>query len=206
MPLLQEIFPTQGSNPGRPHCRQILYHLSHQSSPRILEWIGYPFSRGSSQLRNQIRASCLAGGFFTSWATREAPQKILPCCYFLDKLPGLWYVDQQDRCHPDQPTPWPLFPLTQLHIHFSCEAISWVKPKEFRDPKLPGSLGTGVLSLPVFAVGVGTLLEEAEISLERLYPPSSPWHANFSFLPSKPVETRMLICWSVLWLCLLSGR
>jgi len=26
--LLQEIFPTQGSNPGLPHCRQILYHLS----------------------------------------------------------------------------------------------------------------------------------------------------------------------------------
>ena len=31
--LLQGIFPTQGSNPGPPHCRQILYHLSHQGSP-----------------------------------------------------------------------------------------------------------------------------------------------------------------------------
>ena len=30
--LLQEIFSTQGSNPGLPHCRQILYHLSHQGS------------------------------------------------------------------------------------------------------------------------------------------------------------------------------
>ena len=28
--LLQGIFPTQGSNPGPPHCRWILYHLSHQ--------------------------------------------------------------------------------------------------------------------------------------------------------------------------------
>ena len=35
--LLQGIFPTQGSNPGFLHCRQILYHLSHQGSPRILE-------------------------------------------------------------------------------------------------------------------------------------------------------------------------
>ena len=33
--LLQGIFPTQGSNPGPPHCRQILYHLSHQGSPNI---------------------------------------------------------------------------------------------------------------------------------------------------------------------------
>ena len=33
--LLQEIFLTQGSNPALPHCRQILYHLSHQGSPSI---------------------------------------------------------------------------------------------------------------------------------------------------------------------------
>ena len=32
-PLLQGIFPTQGSNPSLPHCRQILYQLSHQGSP-----------------------------------------------------------------------------------------------------------------------------------------------------------------------------
>ena len=33
--LLQGIFPTHGSNPGFLHCRQILYHLSHQGSPYI---------------------------------------------------------------------------------------------------------------------------------------------------------------------------
>ena len=40
--LLREIFPTQGSNPDLPHCRQILYRLSHQGSPRILEWVTSP--------------------------------------------------------------------------------------------------------------------------------------------------------------------
>ena len=35
--LLQEIFLTQGSNPGLPHCGWILYQLSHQGSPRTLE-------------------------------------------------------------------------------------------------------------------------------------------------------------------------
>ena len=50
--LLQGFFPTQGSNSSLPHCRQILYHLSHQGSPRILEWVAYPFSRGSSRPRN----------------------------------------------------------------------------------------------------------------------------------------------------------
>ena len=31
--LLQGIFPTQGSSPGLPHCRWILYQLSHKESP-----------------------------------------------------------------------------------------------------------------------------------------------------------------------------
>ena len=47
--LLQGIFPTQGSNLGLPHCQWILYHLNHQGSPRALEWVAYPFSRGTSQ-------------------------------------------------------------------------------------------------------------------------------------------------------------
>ena len=35
--FLQGIFPTQGSNSGLPHCRRILYLLSHQSSPKKAE-------------------------------------------------------------------------------------------------------------------------------------------------------------------------
>ena len=49
--LLQRIFPTQGSNPGLPHCKQILYQLSQQGSPGILEWIAYSFYRGSFRSR-----------------------------------------------------------------------------------------------------------------------------------------------------------
>ena len=45
--VLQGIFPTQGLNPGLLLCRRILYYLSHQGSPRILEWVAYPFSRGN---------------------------------------------------------------------------------------------------------------------------------------------------------------
>ena len=70
--LLQKIFPTRGSNPGFPHCRWTLYQLSHKRSPRILEWVVYPFSSGSSWPRNWTRVSWIAGGFFTNWAIREA--------------------------------------------------------------------------------------------------------------------------------------
>ena len=62
--LLQGIFPTQGLNPGLPHCRQILYQQSHLGSPRILEWVAYPFSSRSCRLRNQTGVSCIAGRFF----------------------------------------------------------------------------------------------------------------------------------------------
>ena len=37
--LLQGIFPTQGLNPGLPHCRRILYQLSHKGSPTFLKLI-----------------------------------------------------------------------------------------------------------------------------------------------------------------------
>ena len=40
----------------------------------ILEGVAFPFSRGSSQPRDGTQASCIAGGFFTSWATREAQE------------------------------------------------------------------------------------------------------------------------------------
>ena len=39
---------------------------------RILGWVAFPFSRGSSQPRDQTQVSRIAGRLFTSWATREA--------------------------------------------------------------------------------------------------------------------------------------
>ena len=49
--LLQGIFPTQGSNPGLPHCRWILYPLSHQRSPRILRYRGSPFKKNKDNVK-----------------------------------------------------------------------------------------------------------------------------------------------------------
>ena len=42
----------------------------------ILEWVAFPFSRGSSQPRDRTQVSHIAGGFFTSWATREAQEAV----------------------------------------------------------------------------------------------------------------------------------
>ena len=70
--LLQGIFSTQISNPGLPHYRQISYQLSHKGSPRIQEWVAYPFSSTSDWPRNLTWVSCIAGRFFTNWVTRKA--------------------------------------------------------------------------------------------------------------------------------------
>ena len=55
--------------------------FAHQASlsmgilqARILEWVAMPSSRGSSQPRDRTQVSCIAGGFFTIWATREAQE------------------------------------------------------------------------------------------------------------------------------------
>ena len=40
---------------------------------KILEWVAISFSRESFQSSDQIQVSCIAGGFFTIWATREDP-------------------------------------------------------------------------------------------------------------------------------------
>ena len=87
--LLQGIFPTQGLNPGLLHCGQLLHRLSHQGSMRILEWVAYPFSRGSSQPRNQTGVSCTTGTSLPaelprkpgSWTTRlQNCETINFCC------------------------------------------------------------------------------------------------------------------------------
>ena len=57
---------------------------------RILEWVAIPFSRGISWPRNQTRVSCIADGFFTSWAIREAlaHSKYAVITYWISKLSG----------------------------------------------------------------------------------------------------------------------
>ena len=63
---LQGIFPTQGSNPSLPHCRCILYHLSHERSPHFIhssvyisisvsQFIPSPLSPSSNELIKGLR-------------------------------------------------------------------------------------------------------------------------------------------------------
>ena len=55
-------------------CNPMDYTVHGILQARSLEWVAFPFSRGSFEPRDQIQVSCFAGRFFTSWATREAQE------------------------------------------------------------------------------------------------------------------------------------
>jgi len=106
----QGIFPTQGSNPGLLHCRQIIYNLSHQGSPRILEWVAYPFSG------NLSRVSYIAGGFFTNWATREAHIQVLAFWYWKEMICAN-HIENQVKNQKQSFHDWANIPWSKLDSH-----------------------------------------------------------------------------------------
>ena len=52
-------------------CDPMDYRVYGILQARILEWVAFPFLRGSSQPRDQTQVSCIAGGLFTKWATSK---------------------------------------------------------------------------------------------------------------------------------------
>ena len=61
---------------------------------RVLEWVAFPFSRGSSWCRDQTQVSCTVGIFFTIWATREALSTCLHLHHKLGVQATLWEPQQ----------------------------------------------------------------------------------------------------------------
>jgi len=55
-------------------CNPMDYTVHGILQARILEWVAITFSRGSSQPKDWTQDSCIPGGFFTCWATREAKE------------------------------------------------------------------------------------------------------------------------------------
>ena len=69
-------------------CDPMAYTVHGILQVRILEWVAFPFSGGSSQPRDWTQVSHTAGRFFTSWATREAQSTSLEMHKLESRLPG----------------------------------------------------------------------------------------------------------------------
>ena len=104
--LLQEIFPTQGSNPGLLHCRQILYQLSHKGSP--LSSYPHHYSNGEKNIKHTD--SIVGIGNISSVQFSSVSQSCLTLCDPMDcSTPGF-------SVHHQLPE------LPQTHVHRVSDA------------------------------------------------------------------------------------
>ena len=111
-PLLQGIFPTQGSNPGLLHCRRILYQLSYQGSPEVTWMSPNPIWKNSNTLRDIRHRSprevivrrqqpTSHGEDMPCWALHLGPVAsgtALKSVVFCDSSPT-WYVIIKNKLH-----------------------------------------------------------------------------------------------------------
>ena len=95
--LLQGIFPTQGSNPGLLHCRQILYCLSHWGSP----WMWYKDDLKKGYLEDSAEKALAPDSSTLAWK--------IP---WMEEPGGLWSMGSLRVGHKEQ-----------LHFHFSLSHI-----------------------------------------------------------------------------------
>ena len=101
---------------------------------RVLEWVAISSSRGSSQPRDQIQVSCIAGRCFTAWAIREAWTQIptLPCndCVILDESLNL-SVPQFLQLGNEDNTIYHIRLLSSLceriHLKYLALSLGWSK-------------------------------------------------------------------------------
>ena len=96
----------QGCNPPGSSVHGIL-------QARTLEWVAMPSSRGSSQPSDRTQGSCIAGRFFTIWATREAPRANLSLVEN--------YSSEVPSC---QVAVWK--PTFYLSVQFLSISVSWL--------------------------------------------------------------------------------
>ena len=85
-------------------CDPMDYIVHGILQARILEWVAFPFSRGSSQPRDQTQVSNIASGFFTSWVTREAPQTDIKAWGPGPLAWGCWQNSASCNCRAGIPT------------------------------------------------------------------------------------------------------
>ena len=104
---------------------------------RILEWVTIPFSKESSQFRNQTQVPCIAGGFFIISATREAQM-----CIRSDQIGSVaqscpTLCHPMNRSMPGLPVHHQLPEFTQTHVHRVSDAIQPSHPLLSPSPPAP---------------------------------------------------------------------
>ena len=125
--LLQGVFPTQGSNPGLPHCKQILYQLSHQGSRKsFCTW-----KQTKRRLTRRWPRTEWRRGLSPAVAVgeRRIDSKFIQFSSVAKSSPTL--CDPMNRSTPGLPVHHQLPEFTQTHVHWVGDAIRPSHPLKF---------------------------------------------------------------------------
>ena len=109
--LLQKTFPTQGSNPGLPHCRRILYQLGHEGSPSTREsWVKWLLVRNLDSIDPDV-SKLLKGG-------KEIQGKAILWPSYDPNIIYIWKVDNKGMQLLDT-----IRALEKLVYHFEAQFL-----------------------------------------------------------------------------------
>ena len=148
---------------------------------RILKWIAIFFSRGSSWPRNQTQVSCIAGRFFTNWATREESL----CCLKLEGLDKeildtiLPLLKLQAHFRSWQ---WSPYMYVYTYVSIQCQLLSRVQLFLTLWTSLPGSSVNGILQARILEWVAISFSRESSQPRDRTRSPA----LQANSLPSEP--------------------
>ena len=108
-------------------CSSMDYIVHGVLQARILEWVAFPFSRESSQLRDQTQVSHIAGRFITSWAIREVQQHIQFSSVQFSSVQSSVVSDSLWPHELQQARPPCLSPTPGVHPNL-CPSSQWCHP------------------------------------------------------------------------------
>ena len=130
--LLQGIFPTQGLNPGLPHCRWVLYYLSHQGSPTCYVILGKLINLLSNLSVSQF-PYLLKG--IANYLFYGASLRLNQFSSVAQSCPTL--CDPMNCSMPGLPVHHQLLEFTQTHVHQVGDAIQPSHPLSSPSPPAP---------------------------------------------------------------------
>ena len=134
-------------------CDPMDYTVHGILQARILQWVAFPFSRGSSQPRDWTQVSRIAGRYFTSWATREAQESLYITALLVLEVNTIFQVLFSWKTKTKQLKPW-----DGIHSHYKMAIF-----RRGRDngvwPWLPASLTFNTEVMQVFSGEGSSVLE-----------------------------------------------
>ena len=119
--------PNPGITPRSPTLQADSLPSEPPGKLRILEWVAYPFSRGSSWPRNWTSVSCIAGRFFRNWTIREAQEGYKEMKIWVNNCrPKVWHGSETSE----------LFRKLKHTFWASCASCTWLTDSDFIFPDL----------------------------------------------------------------------